>query len=87
MAQGTRRISLRLISMARADIRIRVRPSVIRVRIRQTAVRAVVRITAPKDQLLFPSTNRPPLSGAPRDPLFENVTLWTGFVIHCNSKN
>ena len=35
--------------MARADIRIRVRPGVIRVRIGETAVRTVVRITAPVD--------------------------------------
>lgn len=66
MVQGTRRFLYDKISMARADIRIRVRPSVIRVRIRQAAVRTVIRITAPKDKLLFPSANRPPLSGASR---------------------
>lgn len=48
--------------MARADIRIRVRPIVIRVRISEAAIRTVIRITAPKDQLLFPSANRPRLS-------------------------
>ena len=47
--------------MARADIRIRVRPIVIRVRISEAAIRTVIRITAPKNQLLFPS-NRPRLS-------------------------
>ena len=48
--------------MARADIRIRVRPIVIRVRISEAAIRTVIRITAPKNQLLFPSANRPRLS-------------------------
>ena len=40
--------------MARADIRIRVRPIVIRVRISEAAIRTVIRITAPKNQLLEP---------------------------------
>lgn len=75
MVQGTRRFLHDIISMARADIRIRVRPSVIRVRIRQARIRTVIRITAPKDQLMFPSANRSPLSGASRYSLFENVTL------------
>lgn len=75
MVLGTRRFLHDIISMARADIRIRVRPSVIRVRIRQARIRTVIRIAAPQDQLLFPSANRPPLSGASRYSLFENVTL------------
>lgn len=37
--------------MARADIRIRVRPGVIRIRIGETAVRTVIRITAPDQHL------------------------------------
>lgn len=38
--------------MARADVRVRVRPSVIRVRISETALRAVIRVAAPKQQLI-----------------------------------
>lgn len=37
--------------MARADIRVRVRPTVIRVRIAETAIRTVIRITAPVHNL------------------------------------
>lgn len=39
-------------SLARADVRVRVRPSVIRVRISETALRAVIRVAAPKQQLI-----------------------------------
>lgn len=39
-------------SLARADVRVRVRPSVIRVRISETAMRAVIRVAAPKQQLV-----------------------------------
>ena len=48
--------------MARAERRIRVRPSGIRERKSEAAIRTVIRITAPKNQLLFPSANRPRLS-------------------------
>lgn len=48
--------------MARADIRIRGRPSVSRGRKSEAAQRTGIRITAPKNQLLFPSANRPRLS-------------------------
>lgn len=39
-------------SLARADVRVRVRPGVIRVRISETALRAVIRVAAPKQQLI-----------------------------------
>lgn len=39
-------------SLARADVRVRNRPSVIRVRISETALRAVIRVAAPKQQLI-----------------------------------
>ena len=55
--------------MARADIRIRVRPGVIRVRIGETAVRTVIRITAPVDHLsshpLLPTILTCQLSASP----------------------
>ena len=47
--------------MARADVRVRVRPGVIRVRITDTRIRAVIRVTAPQHQPPFlPSTYWPP---------------------------
>ena len=55
--------------MARADIRIRVRPGVIRVRIGETAVRTVIRITAPDHNLsshpLLPTILTCQLSASP----------------------
>ena len=36
--------------MARADVRPRIRPSVVRVRVNEAAIRTVVRITAPQQQ-------------------------------------
>lgn len=41
--------------MARADIRVRVRPSVIRVRIAETGIRTVFSVSTPKTQLSFSS--------------------------------
>ncbi len=45
--------------MARADVRIRIRESVIRIHVSETALRTVIRITAPQAQLSSPSSNRP----------------------------
>ena len=48
--------------MARAEMRMRGRPTGRRERKSEAAIRTVTRITAPKNQLLFPSANRPRLS-------------------------
>ena len=40
--------------MARADVRPRIRPSVVRVRVNEAAIRTVVRITAPQQQSILP---------------------------------
>lgn len=44
--------------MARADVRVRVRPSVVRVHVSETAVRTVVRIPADQNKPSPPSTYR-----------------------------
>lgn len=43
--------------MARADVRIRIRESVIRIHVSETALRTVIRIPAPKTQLSSLSSN------------------------------
>ncbi len=45
-----------LSSLARADVRVRVREGVIRVSVSEPGVRAVIRIPAPQEQLSFPAT-------------------------------
>lgn len=72
MAWETRRFLYDKLSMARADIRVRVRPVVIRVRIGEAAIRTVIRITAPKNQLCFPPPTVHAFQLSSRYPLPQN---------------
>ena len=55
MDQGIR-INRLVFSMARADVRIRVRPSVIRVHVNEPGIRTVIRIPAPTAHYPHPPT-------------------------------
>lgn len=65
MAWETRRFLYDKLSMARADIRVRVR-------IGEAAIRTVIRITAPKNQLCFPPPTVHAFQLSSRYPLPQN---------------
>ena len=51
LAQGQGSKIVILLCMTSADVRVRIRPTVVRVRIRKTGIRPVIRVTTPQHQL------------------------------------